>query len=145
MTCTSFPCVSSGRSQISSKKMVPLLDCSKRPKFDSFLFRIFELSSQPNKTSSTLSGDKVAHEATVNGKFFLSEFLCIHLAINSLPDPEGPVSRTLLLLKEIFSNSVTSISLKELSKFADERYFHIIFLVELFGSKIKLGFVTCAK
>ena len=42
---------------------------------------------------------------------------------------------------EIFSNSEISISLNELSKFDDERYFQIILLVFSFGSKIKSGLV----
>ena len=45
----------------------------------------------------------------------------------------------------IFSISETSICLNEPSKFADERYFQIIFLVLSLGSKLKLGFVWWAK
>ena len=46
---------------------------------------------------------------------------------------------------EIFSNSEISISLKELSRLDEERYLHIIFLVEFFGSNIKSGFASRAK
>ena len=71
----------------------------------SFCNKFEELSSHPNNTCSTLSGDNVAQDATRKGNFFLFECLCINLAINSLPEPEGPVIKILLLLIDILLKS----------------------------------------
>ena len=52
---------------------------------------------------------------------------------------------TAFSIVEIFSNSEISISLNELSKLAEDRYFQIILSVVLVGSKLKSEFVLWAK
>ena len=75
MACTILPWVCNGKSQISSKKSVPLLACSNKPILDWLISLRLTFSFQPNNTCSTLSGDNVAHEARINGYEFLIEFL----------------------------------------------------------------------
>ena len=38
----------------------------------------------------------------MNGFLFLREFLCIFLATNSLPEPDGPQIKTRFSVEEIF-------------------------------------------
>jgi hypothetical protein len=46
--------------------------------------------SSPNNSSSYLFESSKAPFKTINGFLFLDEFLCIFLATNSLPEPDGP-------------------------------------------------------
>ena len=58
--------------------------------------------SSPNNSNSYLFESNKAPFKTTNGFLDLKEFLCIFLAINSLPDPEGPLIKTLLSVTDIF-------------------------------------------
>ena len=58
--------------------------------------------SSPNNSSSYLFESNNAPFKITKGSLFLEEFLCIFLATNSLPDPEGPFMKTLLSVKDIF-------------------------------------------
>ena len=63
-------------------------------------------------------------------------------------DPKETLKKVEELYAEgikIFIGPVFNESLKELSKFEDERYFQIILLVVSFGSNLKSGFAWCAK
>ena len=61
------------------------------------------LFSSPNNSKSYLSLSSKAPLIITKGLFFLFEFLCIFRAINSLPEPEGPLIKILLSVTEIFS------------------------------------------
>ena len=58
--------------------------------------------SSPNNSNSYLFASRSAPFNIINGFFFLFELLCIFLAINSLPEPDGPLIKTLLSVIEIF-------------------------------------------
>ena len=58
--------------------------------------------SSPNNSNSYFSDSNSAPFKIIKGPLFLLEFLCIFLAINSLPDPVGPVINTLLSDDENF-------------------------------------------
>ena len=52
--------------------------------------------SSPNNSVSYFFKSNNAPFKIIKGEFFLLDFLCIFLAINSLPEPVGPVINTLL-------------------------------------------------
>ena len=59
--------------------------------------------SSPNNSNSYLFASSKAPFKITKGFFSLFDFLWIFLAINSLPDPEGPFIKTLLSVIDIFS------------------------------------------
>ena len=93
-----FDCVSNGISVTSSISKIPLVDFSKAPYIIEPLF-----FSSPNNSSSYFLTSKSAPFKIIKGPLFLFEFLCIFLAINSFPEPVGPLIKTLLSEVESFS------------------------------------------
>ena len=59
--------------------------------------------SSPNNSSSYFLTSKSAPFKIIKGPLSLLEFLCIFLAINSFPEPVGPLIKTLLSEVESFS------------------------------------------
>ena len=93
-----FDWIANGISDTWSTKRVPLLAFSKAPyEIDPSFF------SSPNNSSSYLSLSNRAPFIITKDSFFLFDFLWIFLAINSFPDPEGPLIKILLSVREIFS------------------------------------------
>ena len=93
ITLSNLACVSIGSSPTSSKKIVPLFAASKYP---------FRLSIAPvnepflwPKSSPSIIPEGIAAQLTII-KFsnFLLLFLCIALAIRSLPEPDSPLTNT---------------------------------------------------
>ena len=89
-------CVSSGISEISSIKSIPLVAFSSAPYEIEPLF-----FSSPNNSSSYFSKSSKAPFITINGPFFRFDSLCIFLEINYLPEPVGPLIKILLSEIEI--------------------------------------------
>ena len=90
-------CVSSGISDTSSISNIPPEAFSKAPYDNEPLF-----FSSPNNSCSYFFTSNNAPFKTTNGLFFLLEDLWIFLAINSLPDPVGPLIKILLSVCESF-------------------------------------------
>ena len=89
--------VSKGISEISSIKRIPADAFSRAPyEIDPLFF------SSPNNSSSYFLISSSAPLIIINGPFWRLEALCIFLAINSLPDPTGPLMKILLSEIEIF-------------------------------------------
>ena len=84
-------CVSNGISVTSSINKKPPVAFSRAP---------YEIEpstfSSPNNSSSYFLASNNAPFKTIKGAFDLVDLLCIFLAINSLPDPVGPLMNTLL-------------------------------------------------
>ena len=96
-TLNILDCISSGISETWSIRRVPLLAFSSAPyEIEPFSF------SSPNNSNSYLLISSKAPFKTINGFLFLADALWIFLAINSFPDPEGPLINTLLSVTDIF-------------------------------------------
>ena len=60
-------------------------------------------SSVPNNSSSTRSGTMAAALSTTKGPSARADFMCMTRAASSLPQPDGPVISTRLLVGATFS------------------------------------------